>query len=75
MLYHSAICAAARRLGWSLVVLPRGEELARAAEAMQASPADVEEFVNSLRRTLGPPWAADHRRALAAAIGTLRRHM
>jgi hypothetical protein len=41
---------------------------------MQASPADVEEFVTSLRRTLGPPWTADHRRALAAAIGTLRRH-
>ena len=72
MLYHSAICAAARRLGWSLVVLPRGEELAKAAEAMQMGPAEMEKFVNSLRRKLGPPWAADHRRALAAAIAALK---
>ena len=72
MLYHSAICAAARHLGWSLVVLPRGEELAKAAEAMQTSSAEVDEFVNRLRRKLGPPWAADHRRALAAAIAALK---
>jgi hypothetical protein len=71
MLYHSAICAAARRRGWKLVLHRRGEESARAAEAMQLSADEVERFVNDLRRTMGPPWTAEHRNALAAAIGAL----
>jgi hypothetical protein len=73
MLYHSAICAAARQRDWTLVLHHRGEELAKAAEALQASTNDVERFLNGLRETLKPPWTADHRNAFAAAIGSLKK--
>jgi hypothetical protein len=72
MLYHSAICEAARRRHWTPVFHRRGEELARAGEALQASTDEVERFINGLRQTLSPPWTAEHRNAFAAAIGRLR---
>ena len=72
MLYHSAICAAARQRDWTLVFHRRGEELATAAEAVQASTRDVERFLNGFRQALKRPWTAEHRNALAAAIGGLR---
>ena len=71
MLYHSAICEAARQRDWKLVLHRRGEELAKAAEAVQASTREVERFINDLRQTLKPPWTAEHRNAFAAAIGSL----
>jgi hypothetical protein len=71
MLYHSAVCAAARRRGWKVVQHPRGEELTRAAEAMQVTAGEVEQFLNGLRKTLRPPWSAEHRSAFAAAIASL----
>jgi hypothetical protein len=71
MLYHSAICTAARQRGWELGFHRRGEEVARAAKALQASAHEVERFMNDLRRTLKPPWAAEHRNAFASAIGRL----
>jgi hypothetical protein len=72
MLYHSAICAAARQRDWTLVFHRRGEELAMAADALKASPQDVERFLNDLKKTLKQPWTAEHRHAFAAAIGGLR---
>jgi hypothetical protein len=71
MLYHSAICAAARQRRWPLAFHRRGEELARAAQALQWSPPDVERFMTDLRTALQPPWTAEHRRAFAAAIAAL----
>jgi hypothetical protein len=73
MLYHSAICTAARQRAWTPVFHRRGEELAKAAEALQASTRDVERFMNDLRQTIKPPWTAEHRHAFAAAIGSLRQ--
>jgi hypothetical protein len=72
MLYHSAICAAARERGWTMTLHPRGEELAIAADALQASPREVERFLNDLRHTMKSPWTAEHRNAVAAAIGSLK---
>jgi hypothetical protein len=72
MLYHSAICEAARQRDWTLVFHRRGEELAKAAEAVQASTREVERFIHDLRQTMKPPWTAEHRNAFAAAIGSLR---
>ena len=72
MLYHAAICAAARQHHWDVAFHHRGEGLTRAAQAMKASPAEVEKFVKSLGRTLRPPWTAEHRDACAAAIGQLK---
>jgi hypothetical protein len=72
MLYHSAICNAARERGWRVVVHRRGAELAVAAEALQASAGDVERLVSDVRQVLKSPWTAEHRRAFAAAIGSLK---
>jgi hypothetical protein len=71
MLYHSAICAAARRRRWQLAFHRRGEEFAMAARALQWSRPDVEAFITKLRTTLKPPWTAEHRQAFAAAIAAL----
>ena len=73
MLYHSAICAAARERGWTVTLHPRGKELDIAANALQASPHEVERFLNDLRHRMKPPWTAEHRNAVAAAIGSLRK--
>jgi len=43
------------------------------AGSVGSSPEDVERFLNDLKRTLGPPWSAEHRNAFAAAIGQLDR--
>jgi hypothetical protein len=71
MLYHSAICADARRREWKLALHHRGEETARAAEALQVSTGAVERFLDDLRLTLRPPWTAEYRHAFAAATGSL----
>jgi hypothetical protein len=71
MLYHAAICADAERRGWDVVQHPRGGEVALAANALGARPADVERFLDGLKKTLGPPWAAEHRNVFAAAIAGL----
>jgi hypothetical protein len=71
MLYHSAICAAARERNWDVVCHRRGEELANAADALQVGPTEVERFLNGLKKTLKPPWSTEHRNAFAAAIATL----
>jgi hypothetical protein len=73
MLYHSAICEAAQQRDWTVVLHPRGEELTMAAAALQASTQQVERFVNGLKQTLKAPWAAEHRDAFAAAIGSLAK--
>lgn len=71
MLYHAALCADAGRRGWDVVQHPRGEEVALAANALGARPADVEQFLGRLKKSLGPPWSAEHRNAFAAAIAGL----
>jgi hypothetical protein len=73
MLYHSAICTAARERDWTVVFHRRGDELAKAAGALRASTHEVERFMNDLRQTLRPPWTAEHRHAFAAAIGCLSK--
>jgi hypothetical protein len=72
MLYHSAICKAARQRNWQVVLHRRGDELALAAEALQSSTHEVEQFVNDLRLTLKSPWTAEHRHAFAAALAALK---
>ncbi|HEY1305675.1 MAG TPA: hypothetical protein VGF24_19105 [Vicinamibacterales bacterium] len=72
MLYHSAICAAARQRDLDVVFHHRGEEVAKAADALKVSTREVERFLNGLKQTLKPPWTAEHRDAFAAAIGALR---
>ena len=71
MLYHVAICDAARRRRWKVHLHHRGEELAKAADALGVTADEVERFVNGLKHTLKAPWTAEYRHAFAAAIATL----
>jgi hypothetical protein len=73
MLYHDALCKAARQRDWEVVFHRRGEELTQAADALQASRRDVERFITDQKRTLKAPWTTEHRHAFAAAIASLKR--
>jgi len=70
MLYHSAVCTAARQRDWKVMFHRRGQELARAAAALQTSTHEFKRFMNNLRQTLKPPWTGEHRNAFAAAISS-----
>jgi hypothetical protein len=71
MLYHAALCEAADARGWTVVMVPRGHEISRAAEALACGERRAEQFVVGLKAVLGPPWSAEHRNACAAAIAEL----
>lgn len=74
MLYHEAICAAAAARGWDVLQHARGDEVARAAAALDVGERVVERFLDGLKKTLGPPWTAEHRQACAAAAAALSEH-
>jgi hypothetical protein len=74
MLYQLAICGAARQLGLDVQLCRRGDEAARAAQCLSATPGAVEEFVTGRGRPAGPPWTQEHRRAYAAGIAALAPH-
>ena len=71
MLYHLAICAAAKRLGLDVQLRRRGDEIDLAAAVVGVSSEAVEAFVSGAGRPVGPPWTVEHRRAYAAAIAAL----
>lgn len=75
MLYHSTMVSAASERDWDVLLHHRGEEIAKAAEALRMETSDVERFVNDLKSTLGPPWSAEHRNAFAAAIAGLAKQV
>jgi hypothetical protein len=75
MLYQLAICHAARQLGLDVQLCRRGEETARAAQILGATPVEIEEFIARTGRPAGPPWTQEHRRAYAAAIAALGPHL
>ena len=71
MLYHLALCSAARRLGLDVRFCRRGDEIDAAAGAIGETQEAVEAFVTGTGRPPGPPWTAEHRRAYAAGIAVL----
>ena len=71
MLYHQAICRAARRLRLDVQVCKRGDEHARAADRLGVTAGEIENFVAGRGRPAGPPWTQEHRRAFAAGIAAL----
>jgi hypothetical protein len=71
MLYHLAICHAARQLHLDVQMCRRGQEAARIARHLGVAPDVVEEFVSRTGRPAGPPWTLEHRRAYAAGIAVL----
>lgn len=75
MMYHDALCTAARRLSLVVEQHDRGEEVMRAADRLGVSVEDLEHFLQTEGERLGPPWQKEHRLAAAAAIAVLSRHM
>jgi hypothetical protein len=71
MMYHDAICTAARRMSLDLMLHDRGGELVRAADRLGISLEEVEQFLRTAGDGLGPPWQKDHRHAAAAAMVAL----
>jgi hypothetical protein len=68
MMYQETMCRTARELGFEVLLYRRGEEAARAAERLGVTAHDIESFVTSAGRRLGPPGTQEHRQAFAAGI-------
>ncbi|MNC85550.1 hypothetical protein D3C83_11570 [compost metagenome] len=75
MMYHDAVCTAARHLGLAVVLHDRGGEIEDAAQQLGASVAEMERFLEAAGETLGPPWRKEHRLAAASAIAVLATHV
>lgn len=71
MMYHDALCTAARRLEIGVETDDRGDAIERAAERLAVSVEQIEQFLDATGRRLGPPWRKEHRLATAAAIAAL----
>ena len=75
MMYQLAMCRAARDLDLEVFQYNRGEEVMRAAEQLDVTPKAIELFVNGIGRPSGVPWTQEHRRAYAAGIAALAKHV
>jgi hypothetical protein len=75
MLYQMALCRAAQQLDLDVHLCRRGEETSRAAEQLDATPGEIDEFITRTGRPVGPPWTREHRRAFAAGIAALAAHV
>jgi hypothetical protein len=71
VMYHDALCTAARQLGMAVHLHARGTEVKRASDRLGGGAADVERLLAVEGARLGPPWQKEHRLAAAAAIGVL----
>lgn len=66
VMYRNALADAASSRGWPVHWYEAKKVFDEASKALHA--ANFEAHFLQLRRTLGPPWNADHKLALAAAI-------
>ena len=71
MMYHGALCTAARRLRIAVELHDRGEQVGRAVERLGVSLEAMERFLDTAGESHGPPWRKEHRLAAAAALGVL----
>jgi len=71
MMYHNAVCTAARGLGIAVELDDRGEAIVRAADRLRVGVEEVEHFLETTGERLGPPWRKEHRLAAAAALTAL----
>jgi hypothetical protein len=71
MMYHDALCTAARRLSFAVELYDRGEEIVRAANRLGVKLKELEHFLQTTGEHLGPPWRKEHRLAAAAAMTAL----
>ena len=67
-LFKNAIVSACEGRGLTVVLAREREVWARAAAAWQMTEAGLRKKVDGLRKSLGPPWSADHKVATAMAL-------
>jgi hypothetical protein len=67
-LYAGAIASACGRLAIPLITVRERDVWARASANTGISEADLRARIDTIRKTLGPPWTADHKIATAAAM-------
>lgn len=72
MIYHEALCRAARARGLEVVLVARRTELERAAKILGLSVAEAVDVIDRAGSELGPPWQAEHKFTAAAAIAALK---
>ncbi len=66
VMYREALAAAARARGWSVNWYDRDRVFPEAAAALGRR--DINEFLQTMGRAIGPPWQAKHKLAAAAAL-------
>ena len=69
VMYREALAAAAEARGWQVHWYDRERVFRDAAEALGK---DIDAFLSTMGRSIGPPWQAKHKLAAAAALSTLR---
>ena len=67
-LYAGAIASACADFEIPLIIVRERDVWSRASANAGMSEADLKAAIDALRKTLGPPWTADHKIATAAAI-------
>ena len=75
VLFRDALVRAARACGLRTLEIPEKHLMKQAQAALSLSPSAVDATVVSLGRSLGPPWARDHKDAALAALISLSRNV
>jgi hypothetical protein len=70
VMYRQALATAAEARGWSVHWYDREHVFLDAAAALRCK--DVDAFLSTMGRSLGPPWQARHKLAAAAALAATR---
>jgi hypothetical protein len=71
VMYREALAAAAEARGWSVSWYDPDRVLRHAAAALGR--ASIDAFLQTMGRTIGPPWNAKHKLAAAAALASRGR--
>jgi hypothetical protein len=66
VMYREALAAAAEARGWSVHWYDRDRVFRDAAAALGGK--DIDDFLQAMGRSIGPPWQARHKLAAAAAL-------
>jgi hypothetical protein len=71
VMYRQALAGAAEARGWRVCWYERERVFHDAAAALGCD--DVNDFLNAMGRSIGPPWQAKHKLAAAAALAAAGR--
>ena len=74
-LFQQAIVSAGESCGLEVTAVREREVWSRAAAAWSLTEPGLRKNVDALRKSLGPPWSADHKTAAAVALLALRTPM